>query len=290
MPGDVPNQRGCLISCSGEAVVLLPSTLVLVATDRKWMKQNLWKNLKFEVKPANMKHLESTRARQFVVAQFQPAKGFRNQICAPCAPVDMTATLLSKYLSLITILQISLPFELCGGIYLGKHFGNLWWNEKKICAWAHENRPNAHIDSVGSIESVGCCQRLNLNQFFVKNNPSKHSIKIWWCYQKFPGELGAEVSTGNNLIALPSVLCAPTFSRSVWWCLGGGWLCFRGASVVMLCCDVMWWVAKWRWSNMVGGEVTWGDVRWGNVVGCDVSCHVMWCGVLSCHVMVLVMR
>ena len=35
----------------------------------------------------------------------------------------------------------------------------------------------------------------------------------------------------------PRFLCAPAFGRSVWWWrFGGGWLCFRGVSVVVMEC------------------------------------------------------
>jgi len=41
----------------------------------------------------------------------------------------------------------------------------------------------------------------------------------------------------------PKFLCAPAFGRSVWWWrFGGGWLCFCGASVVVMPKDrdVVW--------------------------------------------------
>ncbi len=87
---------------------------------------------------------------------------------------------------------------------------------------------------------------------------------------------------------IPSFLCAPVFSRSVWcwwwWCFGGGSLCFRGVLVVVMWCAV-------KWCGMISCGWFRGDVRMGNggwlrdVMICDVmSNHVMWFDVVSYHV------
>ena len=76
----------------------------------------------------------------------------------------------------------------------------------------------------------------------------------------------------------PTFVCAPAFSRSVWWwCVGGGWLCFRGVSVVVIWCAVMW-------CGMMSCGWLRGEMRWGDVVGCEMSCHVMSCHMMWCDV------
>ena len=81
----------------------------------------------------------------------------------------------------------------------------------------------------------------------------------------------------------PRFLCAPAFGRSWWWRFGGGWLCFRGASVVVMWCAVMWYVMLCGWLRGEMQYCGWlsGDVRWGKVVSREMSCQVMSCSVMS---------
>ena len=66
----------------------------------------------------------------------------------------------------------------------------------------------------------------------------------------------------------PSFLCERAFSRSM---------------------VVMWPVLmSWGWlqGDMKKCGWLWGDVGWGSVIGCEMSCHVIWCDdVISCRLM-----
>ena len=55
-------------------------------------------------------------------------------------------------------------------------------------------------------------------------------------------------------------------------CSGSGRLRFRGVSVVVMCCDVMWHDATWLVARR--DEVMQLAGRRSNVVGCEMSCHV----------------
>ena len=92
-----------------------------------------------------------------------------------------------------------------------------------------------------------------------------------------------ECAQGHQLLRCPNgfFLCAQTFRRCAWWWL----VCWRGGDVMR--CDVLWCCMMscgWLRGEMKKCGWLWGDVRWGNVVGCEMSCHVMWCHVTWCDV------
>ena len=79
----------------------------------------------------------------------------------------------------------------------------------------------------------------------------------------------------TSALAKPSFLCAPAFTRIVWWWyFGGCWLWCVGGGDVMWCA-VLWWCDAMGWDGMLCGC--------GSLWLCDACWlwgHVMWCDVL----------
>lgn len=200
MPCDVSNQRGCLTSCSGKAFVFLPVQFGIGCNWQEINKAKFIEQLKVGVKPADMKHWQRQRCGNLSSRRTIQAfkKNLESSLCTLCHARHDT------YIFKVPTFQLNNFISLC----LGKMaentcetiLVNFWWNEKPEYVTAV--RTQMEFQSfVRSIESAGCCQRLHLDHFLVKNSPPNVQSKYGDTTYSFRASRGAELSMGKNFIS-----------------------------------------------------------------------------------------